>query len=331
MSSVGSRPSDSYDVTLLPDRATVARVGALGADEFAERLQRGTLGIRVGPFDVRLGTDVPALAPHLHALYAGHPLLDSDQVFSCHLRLERRWRLLPRPGRYVRFLVDGVAPHEDMPAAHALAVLEWGLNLVIALRCHRYLMLHAAVVERNGRALVLPAAPSSGKTTLCAALVHRGWRLLSDEFGLVLPGTLQFTPLPRPMPLKNESIEVLRTFAPEAVLGPRIEGTRKGTVAHVTPPEESARLQHVPAPARWLVFPKWERDAPLELQAVSQLEAFVGVTANAFNYELQGVAGFGTASDLARSSRSFRLRYSRLDEAVAVLTALADEEVVGGG
>lgn len=313
------------------DDTTVARVGALGADEFAERLQRGSLGIRVGPFDVRLGSDAHALAPHLRALYAQHPLLDRGQLFSCHLRLDRCWRLLPRPRRYVRFLVDGVAPHEDMPAAHALAVLEWGLNLVIALRCHRYLMLHAAVVERNGHALVLPAAPASGKTTLCAALVHRGWRLLSDEFGLVAPGTLQFTPLPRPMPLKNESIEVMRAFAPAAVLGPRIEGTRKGTVAHVQPPCDSVRLQHVRASARWLVFPKWERDAALDLRSVSQLEAFVGVTANAFNYELQGVAGFETASDLARSSQCFRLRYSRLDEAVAVLTALADEEVAGAG
>lgn len=133
------------------------------------------------------------------------------------------------------------------------------------------------------------------------------------------------------MPLKNESIEVLRAFAPEAVLGPQIEGTRKGTVAHVRPPRDSVLLQHLPAPASWMVFPKWERDAALDLRAVSQIEAFVGVTANAFNYEVQGVAGFETASDLARSSRCFRLRYSRLDEAVAALTALADEEVTGAG
>jgi HprK-related kinase A len=318
-------------VTPASDQATVARVGALGVVDFAERLQRGALGIRVGPFDIRLGSDADDLAPHLHALYADHPLLDDGQLFSCHLRLERLWRVLPRPGRYVRFLVDGVAPHEDMPAAHSLAVLEWGLNLVIALRCHRYLMLHAAVVERNGCALVLPAAPASGKTTLCAALVHRGWRLLSDEFGLVERGTLQFTPLPRPMPLKNESIEVLRAFAPAAVLGPCIEGTRKGTVAHVKPTTESVLMQHVPAQARWLVFPRWERDAALELRAMSELEAFVGVTANAFNYEVQGAAGFDTACGLARSSRSFSLRYSRLDEAVAALTALANEEDARAG
>jgi predicted ATPase len=29
--------------------------------------------------------------------------------------------------------------------------------------------------------VILPAPPGSGKSTLCAALVTRGWRLLSDE------------------------------------------------------------------------------------------------------------------------------------------------------
>jgi predicted ATPase len=33
------------------------------------------------------------------------------------------------------------------------------------------------VVERDGHALILPAMPGSGKSTLTAALVQRGWRL----------------------------------------------------------------------------------------------------------------------------------------------------------
>src|SRR4029079_4735133 len=129
--------------------------------------------------------------------------------------------------------------HDDLPVGHALAVLEWGLNLVIALRSHSWLMLHSAAVERSGGVLLLPAWPGAGKTTLCTALAFRGWRLLSDEFGLVEPRSRLIAAIPRPMPLKNEAIEVIRAFAPDAELGPTIPNTRKGTIAHVKPPSDS--------------------------------------------------------------------------------------------
>ena len=64
-------------------------------------------------------------------------------------------------------------------------MLEWGLNWCVAGHAHQYLMLHAAALERNGRAVILPGDPGAGKSTLTAALMLSGWRLLSDEITLV--------------------------------------------------------------------------------------------------------------------------------------------------
>jgi HprK-related kinase A len=302
------------------------RIGDLSLEQFRSRLRGTGLGIRIGPFDVRLVANVRGLDEPLRRLYRDYPLLECGQVLSCHLALRDIWRFRPRPGRYVRFAVDGRVPHEDLPSEQALAVFEWGLNLVIALRMHCFLMLHSAVLERNGRALVLPAAPGSGKTTLCAALAERGWRLLSDEFGLLRPGTIDFVPVPRPMPLKNESIEVMRAFVPGLELGPIIPRTRKGTVAHVRPPADSVRRQHEVASVRWLVFPEWQAGASLSLQEIPQAEGFMRLATNAFNYEVLGIAGFATVREVVNASRCFRLSYSNLDEAVAQLTALADND-----
>ncbi|MGE0581099.1 MAG: HprK-related kinase A [Steroidobacteraceae bacterium] len=300
-----------------------SRVGDLPVDEFAARLARGGLAVRIGPFDLRVGARARGLAAPLHALYRDYPLLDGERVLHGHVEVRDVLRWLPTPRRRVRFLVDGRAPHEDMPAGQALPVLEWGINLVVALRYHCYLMLHAAVLERGGQALLLPAWPGHGKTTLCAALAHRGWRLLSDEFGLVRPGTRALVPVPRPMPLKNESIDVIRRFAPEAFLGPTIAGTRKGTIAHVRPPAGSvARAQEV-APAGWIVFPRWEAGAALQLEEISRSEGYMQLATNAFNYEMLGEAGFGTVRDLIDGAPCHRLVYSDLDEAVAALDALA--------
>jgi HprK-related kinase A len=234
-------------------------------------------------------------------------------------------------GAYGRVRVDTCAsPWMDAchtKICHSSRLFEWGLNLVIALRMHCFLMLHSAVLERNGRALALPAAPGSGKTTLCVALAARGWRLLSDEFGLLRPGTTRFLPLPRPMPLKNESIQIIRAFSPGIEIGPIITGTRKGTVAHVRPPAGSVERQHELTPVRWLVFPEWCAGARLSLHEIPSAEGFMRLAANAFNYEMLGIAGFETVRDLINASRSFRLTYSNLDEAVAQLSALADSDV----
>jgi hypothetical protein len=42
-------------------------------------------------------------------------------------------------------------------------MFEWGLNWCIASHAHSFLVIHATVVERGGRAMVLPAPPGSGK------------------------------------------------------------------------------------------------------------------------------------------------------------------------
>jgi HprK-related kinase A len=300
-----------------------SRVGDLSPADFAAQLRNTGIGVRIGPFDSAMQARVSGIEHHLQRLYRHYSLLPPGQVYSFHVRIGKRWQWLPRPRPAVRFLVDGRAPHPDLPREQALAVLEWGINLVIALRYQCFLMLHAAVVERDGRALVLPAEPGSGKTTLCAALVNRGWRLLSDEFGLLRPGTTDLIPLPRPMPLKNESIALLEAFAPQAQWGPVIPNTRKGTIRHLAPSRAAVDSSDSPAAARWIVFPQWRRDAALDLRPVSEVEGFAQIASNAFNYEMLGLEAFRTVAALVNACGCYMLDYSGLDDAVAVLDELA--------
>ena len=307
-------------------RDNTRRVADLGEQAFANCLRGEGVGIGIGPFAARVHVGVPGLSETLYRFYANHPLVPGDSVFSFHTRLAPR-RAVPRIyRRMVRFTVDGRKPHEDMPLAHALPVFEWGLNLVVALRSHCFLMLHAAVLERNGKALLLPAMPGHGKSTLCAGLSHRGWRTLSDEFGLIRPRTGDMIPVPRPMALKNESIDIIRDFAPDAFIGPSTPDTRKGTVAHLMPAAESVTRQHELAPAKMIVFPRWVKDATLSLEPASKAESFMLLATNAFNYELLGEDGFLTVRDFVQTADCYTLVYSRLEEATTLLGELADAD-----
>lgn len=299
------------------------RVGDLTYAQLEERLAADGLRLQFGPFNLLLRSDLAAFASLAHSLYRFYPLAPAGEIADFHLRIAaarglRRW-LRPQ----AVFSLDGQSPFAPYSADQALPALEWGINWCIATRAHHLLMLHSAVVERSGQAMIFPAWPGHGKSTLCAALVHSGWRLLSDEFGLVRPEDGKLLPIPRLIPLKNESIDVIRQFRPEAFIGPSFLKTRKGTVAHVRPPEDSIRRSDEPAEARWLVFPRWEAGASLALEAMPKSEAFLMVATNAFNYEVLDATAFDLVTSMARNCDCYSLRYSDLGEAVAALDSLA--------
>ena len=303
----------------------MSAVGDLSTDQFAKRLREG-LGVRVGPFSCRITATPSNLVDPLYALYTDYRLIEPPSVYSFHVDLVNTRRLLQPHRPLVRFSVDGRVPHEDMPAEQALPVLEWGLNLVIALRSHSYLMLHSAAVAMGEKALLLPAEPGSGKTTLCAGMVLRGWRLFSDEFGLVRPGTDELVPIPRPLALKNESIDVIRSFDADAFIGPTTANTRKGNVAHLRPPKDSVVRSAENASVAWIVFPRWVSGSECVLTELSKQDAFMLLATNAFNYELLGESGFKTVARLVEQATCIDLVYSDLEVAVSALSDVVHRE-----
>ncbi|RZJ13306.1 MAG: HprK-related kinase A, partial [Rubrivivax sp.] len=223
----------------------------------------------------------------------------------------------------VQFLADGAQPFTPLPRAQALPMLEWGLNWCITAYSHHLLVLHAACVARDDRAVILPAPPGSGKSTLCAALVNRGWRLLSDELTLVDFDAGRVWGLARPVNLKNASIDVIRRFTPQAYLTPPVHDTSKGTVALMAPPAQSVQAGTRPARPCWMVLPKYEAGAAATLQPMPRGQAFMQIADNAMNYTMLGRQGFETVGELTGRCEHFSFRYGNLDEAMQVFDRLA--------
>jgi len=188
-------------------------LGALDAADARLRMAGPGVALRIPPVTVRVRSRIPFLADQLRHLYRDHEVVDPAAFADIDIRMIRLPGLRPWAAPTVQFVVDGTTPFDAFPLAHALPMFEWGLNWVFAHRMHNYLLLHAAVVERDGDALLLPAWPGSGKSTLAASLSCRGWRYLSDEFAVVRLSGAEVVPFVRPAALKNESIEVMRAWA----------------------------------------------------------------------------------------------------------------------
>lgn len=297
-------------------------VSSLTRAELGARLARPGLRLQTGSFVTCIGSTIPAVADGIALLYADYPLVDEGGFADFHVGLNgsgglRRWLR-----RQATFDYDGTRPFEPLPVAQAFPLFEWSMNYCVSSRAHGYLMLHAAVIERNGVAAILPAPPGSGKSTLCAALVTRGWRLLSDELTLVRLDSGEIQPLPRPVSLKNASVDIMRGFAPQAIFSRPVSDTAKGTVAHMKPSLESVRRAQEGARPAWIVFPRYAAGAPPQLTPMAPARAFMQVAENAFNYSLLAATGFEALSRLVDASACYQFTYSVLDDAIDVFDRL---------
>ena len=263
----------------------------------------------------------------LALLYADFPVISEDNfadfhVSVCRERGLRRW-LKPT----LRFYFDGIPAFVPLQANHAMACHEWGLNWCVAAHSHQYLVIHAAVIERGGFAALMPAPPGSGKSTLCAALVQRGWRLLSDELALFNAATGQVLGMARPINLKNKSIDVIRAFEPGVVMTVPVADTSKGTVALLKPPATSVQRAREPATPQWIVLPRYLAGSPPNLKPSSRARTCMLVAEQSFNYDVLGRRGFDAVTGLVEACGCFELEYSRLDDAVGIFDRLAEARV----
>ena len=289
--------------------------------DIADALACDGLWLDLGAVTLNVRSDSAVLAAQLKTVYGRYPFIDKADWADAHIRIMqarglRRW-LRPQ----VVLFCDGRLAFDPFPADSPLPLLEWGANWLVAQRLNNLLLLHAGAVERDGFALLLPAIPGSGKSTLTAALTQRGWRLLSDEFGAYDPAAGVFRAMLKPVALKNTSIEVIRDFAPDAVFGPDFPKTRKGRVAHLAPNTASVQRRHETARPGAVVLPQWQAGSPTRWEQLDEHVLFPALSFNAFNYNLLGEVGFRAAIALVRQCPGWQLIYSDLDDALATIDA----------
>ncbi len=281
-------------------------------------------GVRldVGPFQIWVRSDLPQVAHYIDRLYVDFPKSsEPGGHFDVWVTATQGWRRWLRP--QANLTVNGNRPFLPLPADVAGAMMEWGINWCVGTYAHRWLIVHSAVVERDGLGLLLTNESGAGKSTLCAALLFDGWRLLSDEFAIVEPETLRLRAAPRPISLKNRSIEVVAQrggsaaeFGPEGI---DVDGDR---FVHMRPPAESVRRVSEPARPRWIIVPRYVEGSPTLLEPIEKASMLVHISDQSFNYNLLGPAGFECLAQVVEACDCFSLEYSDLDDALRRLRQL---------
>jgi hypothetical protein len=119
--------------------------------------------VAIGPFLVHVRSELPLVYTYLETLYADFPLSSDAESghFAINLLAARGVRRWIRP--QANLIVNGERPFLPLPADLGGALFEWTINYCVARDAHRFVAMHAAVLERHGRALVLSRPVRRGK------------------------------------------------------------------------------------------------------------------------------------------------------------------------
>lgn len=258
-------------------------------DNVADEVSRGrpegaglaAFGVHALAVEVAIrGSDGPALRYLRHALGDLH--IDGEPAER--YRLDRS---ADGDNATLCFEASG-APEETLvdsaPVAQAIAVLLWDLNRRVVEASPRWLRLHAAGACRGDQAVLLPAAMESGKTTLVAGLLQRGFDYLSDEVVALGREDLRAVPYPKPLSVDPGSWEVLGDLEPAVEPGVRPLLPRQWQV-----PASSigARVADPGASPAVVVFPRYDPALPTRLQPLPAAEVAMRLVDCVFAFDGQ--------------------------------------------
>ena len=287
-------------------------------------LLSGSLEMRLGAFTMQLQFSNRTLFDFLVDIYRDaevRPELEEVTDVSLTVRAPNlirkflRPQVVPDPG----FIV----PALPLPKRLSPLSFEMGLNLAIALKCCRYVNFHAAVVGNSKGGILISAQSGGGKSTLCAALMTEGYHLLSDEFGLVsLDGKL-LNAYPRPVSLKDRSIDIVTELTGRDWISDTYTGTPKGNIAYrrVRPMDVEASM--TPVPAKLLLFPIFMKGAPAHVKQLSPSETALRLIPASTNYHLLGEHSFNALAALSNGCQAYEIQYGSTEQSLQIVKELA--------
>lgn len=282
------------------------------------------LRIQVGSVAYRVGSPWKAPIAAMRRLYEGYPSPeDGIATYTARIDAPRPWRRWLRPQAAIEgdYMLPGAIP---MALRHGLLALEMGMNMQVALGERRHLLIHAAAVERGGRAIILPGDSGSGKSTLAALLGEHGWRLMSDEFILIDIATGEAIPFPRPISLKNSAIPVMEALIEDkARFGPLLSDTPKGELRHLRPRADAIARMHERARPALILFPRYGDAASTE--GVSQSELFMRITEGSTNYIPLGQPAFERLHHMATKIPAATFSYPDTAAGIGIVEQFAAE------
>jgi len=215
---------------------------------------------------------------------------------------------------------DDVMVYRSRSKSTVVAIfLERILEYLMAV-CRGGMLLHAAALARDGKALILAGKSGAGKTTLATWLTCHGFDYVSDELLCVDTQAMSLTGFGRPLHIKELGqalfAEVIARDGGSAVMESPIG-------VHLSPARLGARVESSARPCA-LVLPSYGAAARFDLRPLSKAQAVAQLMGCLVNAREQPQHGLPAVLDLVQTVPVFAMSYSDVDQAGPRLQAMLE-------
>lgn len=286
----------------------------LAAGSASGVLASGVLRWTAGPLSFELASPHPEILERGRVVF--RPWMNGDagrRVSRIRFRIEA-------DGESSGWRVSQSGEVETTPAGSidgALSVVEYAATAAMVAPESGLASVHAALVSRGSRGVLLVGRKESGKSTLACALLAAGWLVHSDDTVLIENGP-RVRGVPRRVSLRGASRELLGSRMWERILA--LPGTARGPAGVLFQPGELLACE-TPAsvePAAAVFLGRWGATAPpARLQRIDPARALLALALHCNSRNLGIGPALAAVQPLADRVQSYDLGRGALDGMVA--------------
>lgn len=129
------------------------------------------------------------------------------------------------PDDGARLVLDGRVLLTGVRSWAVIDRIVWEVNQIAWAAAPDAVLIHAAAVSIDDRAVIICGPSGAGKSTLAAALCVAGGGYLSDEIAAVDVRSLTVRPYPKPLSIRAPMWDTLSVLRPPEWLSPHMPGT----------------------------------------------------------------------------------------------------------
>ena len=182
---------------------------------------------------------------------------------------------------------------------------------------HSGIAIHAGLVSKDEKCLLLPADSGSGKTSVTTWMLTRGWQYHTDELVLIDLESGELTPFTRPLTIKPSGLQPLSEIFDIEKNKAKLRASRSATMIphRLINPNYICQVPDLSL----IVFPHYAPKLEPELRLLTRAAAGLELMrSNVIARNLPG-HGFNHITQLVKSTPAYRLHYQHFSDLDSLL------------